>query len=678
MVSVAIFWLAFIGTTFLQIYSDIHSQKKEFVETQKTNLNFLFRQSAAMLVSNNLYTLQTLMRDALDLKMSDFYILQKNGETIFANNRNGDTKSIEAAYVDLNIFTLTEDNIWKTIQIGDYKLTVGHHVNTKSSLETYFKMYWGYVLRDILTVTAVLAIILWLVLKDIMSLSKALQSGDKEAIKKIKGLSAEAQALLSATQAFENLDEEQKLQLELYGGTVGPAIMHELKSGRAAPYSFETTVVRVDLNGYTRMFLDKKEEYVVDILNRYFKAAREIIERHSGLVYQYVGDEIVFHIKNHEGMDSNVQALACVRSLFQEAEKIERSLPPGTDHQFRLKAAFSKGNLRFVSLDKGHALTGVPLIESVRLISNIQSRDQQILALRGPLTNEYQLLAKKWVDTDQDLKGLEDGVIVSQISSFKNFQELYASGANNSTGNNAIHLLRTDEDVASLIQITKDNFSKGKTDSAHHILTMMKTWRGTTPAQFAIHELDLLLQASFDASEKGLIHDVLMASLVMLVPKIISSDMMTQELMATLERGLKHKNPRTIANTIIALSHFNFDLEHIRPFFKHENNRVCADAFFACGMQKLDWDVGTGLMDMMKSSAELHRRSGEWVTKAMLKHYGDKDPVFASTNPVMKKLRRALSDYEAQWGANAMTPNATGHNHSGNHNKPNKPGGAAA
>ena len=33
-----------------------------------------------------------------------------------------------------------------------------------------------------------------------------------------------------------------------------------------APYAFQSTMIRIDLNGYTQIFLEKKDEYVTDIV----------------------------------------------------------------------------------------------------------------------------------------------------------------------------------------------------------------------------------------------------------------------------------------------------------------------------------------------------------------------------------------------------------------------------
>jgi hypothetical protein len=646
--SVALFWVTFVGITFLQVFDGINDVADRVIEDRKKQMNFLFRMSSGLLAEENLVSLEPLLKESQKLNLTDFFILQKikrdqenTPETIFWQNYSGNVKELELNYVNVNLFIQTDTVAWKTIQIRDYKLTLGISVSKQGAVKRYLISNWKILVRDIFAVTAVLALILWLVLKDIISLTRALESGDRSRIKDLKGLSSEAQSLLNATQAYDSLDEEQKLQLQLYGGTVGPAIMHELKSGRAAPYTFETMVVRVDLNGYTRMFLDKKDEYVVDILNRYYKVAREIIERHSGLIYQYVGDEIVFHIKAHPEQDATLMALSCVRSLFQEAKKIEEKLPLGAGHQFRLKSAMSFGNLRFINLDQGHALTGVPLIESVRLLNNITSRDEQVVALRGPLTDDQKKIIANWSEQSQDLKGLEDGVVVCMVNEFKSFDDLFKSSPE------VIHLLRTDDDVAKLIRLMDRQFELGHMEAAQYLLSMMKTWRGSPPSSIVIHDLSSLLKTSFMASQKGRMHDILIASLVMVIPRFVSKEAMTEELLLKLRQGLEHKNPRTVANTIVALSHYpQFDIQLIKPFFNHENNRVAADALYAFGLHQLNWEVGNGLIKMIESSSSLHQKSGEWVSQALLRHYGEKDPVFSSTNPVLKKLRQVLKDFE--------------------------------
>ena len=100
---------------------------------------------------------------------------------------------------------------------------------------------------------------------------------------------------------------ERELLRDAFGRYVAPEVRDEILSGRI-PLDGElrnVTVMFADIRDFTPMTESHDPKLVVKILNRYFETMAEAIKAQSGLVLQYLGDEIyaVFgapiHIQNH-------------------------------------------------------------------------------------------------------------------------------------------------------------------------------------------------------------------------------------------------------------------------------------------------------------------------------------------------------------------------------------------
>ncbi|RYZ66542.1 MAG: adenylate cyclase, partial [Proteobacteria bacterium] len=362
--AVAFFWVAYMGVLTTGYYNNVTKNVDSVIEKRKRQVDFVLEFSANMIIQENVEILSQRLKQAREFNNIDFYILQHKGKVVsFYNKQNNpDDLNMDFAPANYNKFVENDEIAFKTIKIYDYILTTGIMTSKRRIFQATAKDQLGLIIPDVAAVTFLLSLILYMLLKDIVNLSKIVSSKNRNEMTNIRSISREGEAILKAASSYENEQKHLKDQKDFLSGSLTPAILHEINSGTPAPYVFESTMVRIDLNGYTQLYLEKKEEYVTGILNKYFIAARELIERYGGLIYQYVGDEIVFHFKGPRKMTEAV-ATACVRSLFELADEIEKTLPPEAGHYFKLKASFASGSVRFVKLDTGFGLSGLPLIE---------------------------------------------------------------------------------------------------------------------------------------------------------------------------------------------------------------------------------------------------------------------------------------------------------------------------
>lgn len=620
-------WATYVAICAFYYWKTMNESADAEFARRKNTVDYFLTTATSFLISDQTEPLKTAMFEGEKISLVDFYILQKDSEVIAFKNASGRVEDLNHNYQNFNVFMQDENMFFKTIKVFEYKLTAGAYANRTVFVKQQLIQNIHYFLQDIALVTVALAGLIIYLLRDLFVLSDVLQGKRKQGLKKLKASSAEMDILLSATQGYEQNSEALSRDKELYAQTVGPAILEELKSGKEAPYTFESLMLRVDLNGYTQMFMDK-QEYITDLLNDYFAQAREVISRYDGLIYQFVGDEIVFHIKENEKGDAALKALFCVKGLFEEAQLLEKKYSGTEDVVFKLKASWSRGKMRFIKLDQGHAFSGLPLIESVRLLSQIDNKNHQFLAISE---NEYGHIKDSvlvFSRSDVLLKGFAEA---SQIVRIKDFTPL--------------------RDVLKLRRWNMVSYYRSNTDIIELFKGIKNLWKTQEEIPWSTFLYDLSKVKFANTSEKlrseitDFVHFILdemwarpkeVATVISAIPVWWGDSEPTPELCEALVKFTAHEDHRVRANTLLTLGHFKAHFEVIEEAVFDDNNRVKADALLALGRINFTKRIAKKLELLHTKGTPAEQKSAAFVMKALVQHYQVEDPVFVSANPYLK------------------------------------------
>jgi adenylate cyclase len=630
------FWVVYVGLVSTQYSYAIFNNITKMKQIHKQKMDYVLELSAGLIIRDNLDYLKDRLKQAREVGMFDFYILQKKDAVVAFYNRQNNADDINANYRDFDKFIETKDFVFKTIKIYDYRLTVGMILNSnKLFLRGISERIYLYLL-DITAVTLLLGFILFLTLKDIINLSKLVASKDRGRAGQLKSMSKEGQALLSAATTYETEQKSLRAQKDFLSGSLTPAILFEIKNKTQVPSTFESTMVRIDLNGYTQLYLEKKEAYVTEILNKYFVAARELIERYNGLVYQYVGDEIVFHFKGPRDLAEPL-AVACVRSLFELGEEVERTLPPEAGHYFKLKASMASGNILFVKLDTGFGLSGLPLIESARLLSQIDDKTKNSLAVyesSQPYISNLCTLSEPKVGY---MKGFSEAAQICIVTEFVRQEEVFAHGKiENCT------FFRSDVDLMLLLQHLGKLVAEQNDKAFFKIFADLKHLKANIicpPLEKAFTEfLEKTYRQSHDKSVDPRILSAAVSVATNLIPQGSGSDKLTE----ILKLYLEFADPRVQANALTVLGEAPSNVHFLRKFINSDHNRLSADALVVAGKQVVDNDLVKRVQKLLRSSDKVYQASGRYVAMKLVEHYKEHDAVYYNTNPHLKKLEELL------------------------------------
>ncbi len=633
---VAAFWLSYVISSATQFYFNVKDLTDKEVLRRQSQMQFVQESFTPLVITENFSLLKDRLENARKLFLIDFYILQNGSEVVTWYNNFENLAGINADYQVFNQLLQNDDLAFRTVKLMDYRFTVGIFQNKKNIMvETAWSMK-GLIIQDILVVTLIVGILVYLFLKDIINLTQILANRDRSKLANLKSLSKEGQTLLTATQSYESTNKYLEYENRYYSDSLTPAILHEMKSGQKAPYAFQSTMIRVDLNGYTQIFLDKKDEYVTEIMNTYFIKARELIERYNGLIYQYVGDEIVFHIKEDK-QNSQALALACLRSVFEAAQQIEASLPEGADHYFKVKGSFVLGKIRFVNQDSGFALSGLPLIESARLLSQVDDKASSSVTFYAEASDSVEGLCTVSDTKETLLKGFSKPSTLFRAKNFTTVTEALQKDVS------LLTYFRSDEDLCAAYEFLSAEIESGKDQSFFTAFGILKTYKVRMSGDMQAEAFTSFLRTIQNANKAGKANDKVLSAAISLASNFVPSYLVKESLLEVLNSCLEHSDPRVQANTIIVLGDLAQDIAFLRRFVYSKNNRVSADALLISGKRDLDKELAEKLKEYLDSKNPLFQASGRFVVKSLDEHYRNTDPIFYETNPFLKDLVRRLA-----------------------------------
>lgn len=648
-VAISLFWVAYLA---VNVGGYIYEMSVVTTEINQIRLRVADYQSyiaAPLLAEEQLDALSENLSQAKQSQLFDFFQLTQNGKVISSGGDLGVIHGGAREFKDGINVTSRGDAIYKTISIQiddtEYRLTIGLFAKNADYIrETLNTRKWD-LFFDTFLVSLILGGLLYLVLKDILDLTKILRKKDRSGSQLVKIRTREADLLLTVTNQYENMSKSLKLSNESLAESLSPAVRYELNEGTKAPHVFSAAVVRIDVNGYTQMFLEQKDEFVSSTLNKYFKQAAEIIQRYGGHIYQYVGDEIVFHFKQSDFTNVRAQALSCVRSLFEVAEDLDEDLRP-QGIPFGVKASISLGKLRFIQLDTGFAFAGVPLIESVRMLGKIEERNANILAMYAEDFNGLEFLAKPFKRMQVEFKGFSKQAEIIEVKEFEGVNSCLEEKAWDQ-----LKLFRSDRDLVKALQYLRAHMAKLSREEFSEFYNVLRTIPiqkvgGHVAEAFArvFVEITPLAQNSPEG-------DRVVASLTNLAARLLRSGAFDERVRELMEQNLKHKDQRVRANTVLALDELSPETYSFREMFSLPFNRAAADALMVEGKREYTQDIHRFLRNFLDSEDPFFMASGIYVLANLYDYHRQKDPIYFKANEwlgeIPQLLRRHLGSENA-------------------------------
>jgi adenylate cyclase len=622
------FWLAYSAFSISFFVSDLQGIFQKDGERRAQQIQYHCDIAMSFLARNQIDALKDSLQEAMKLDQFDFAILMNNdpkqNQPPFVITRTGHV-NLASHYQPTQGVQKFGPYLYETIQVGSLTLTLGAYHEKALFIQTYLKNYALKIIFDIGFMTLMSGVLIYLILKDVIQLSRILRFSPSREVSHIRPQSLEAQSLLSATEGLEARTAKLSTDSQQFSASLGPAITAELRRGTSTPFAFDAILARMDLNSYTQKFLSHELKHMTALLNNYFRLAREIIERYQGLIYQHIGDEIIFFFKYGDEFQLNQQdamskAVCCLRDIFIELETF--ALP-----DFHVKASLSVGTLHFIQLDQGYAFSGLPLIQSVRMLGFVQEKKKNSLLL----TNSDYLLAKNWIidfeKTTAFFKGFQEETELVEAKSFTPMSKA-----------DPLHY-RSTRDLEASLRLLQEHLAHQRFEEARTLIHAFQNLQIGSRAEIILSRylmiLDLALSMSTDPK--------LLSALASLSTNLVARESYNDEVRQRLMKIEQSSDPRTQANALLARSFFEHDI-YVDLKEMSASNRLFADSLLVLGRQRIDKEIFQQILFLVKHQDLLFQSSGFYVIADLLLFYEEKDPVYFKTNPYFGEMLDLLKE----------------------------------
>lgn len=686
---VFVFIVVFIIAAAFQTHVEIkagYSKSFEIVQKKKEqNIAYFSALAESLFLTGRRDILEGHLNDAIKIRLLDFFIISYNGEMVSSGSirKLSDAATVtllqrhpfdqilgfDSAYeaessirrpASARVSESIENFRFMATDLGNgWDIKVGINLDREAFFEEMNRLVEDENLRMFITASLLAIAIFVFVSRDLRNVAMSLRRQGAQKFGKTKTFSAEAEALQNGILGYEEAVDRLKEDRRVLSAQVLPSLCTELQSGRVPPYEFDCTMVRTDINNFSQIFRTHPTDKFLETINLFFVDCSHIISRYHGLIHEFVGDEIIFYLKDDDHVNSFTAALACIDEINAAADRQHQASVMRGAYPFRVKSSLAHGKIRFGPLLDGFSLAGVPLIETTRVLSAVQEKNENTVhfdAVYLKLIHE----GIEWVNAfSVALKGLEGERQILRYTGHQPLSKLMEKPALRAIS------LADYRDPKSIIEIIQVASISGDVALIRDVNSCVKRIQMSEEnAPLAIEMLEAIqnlneAQKSPKSDEVVKAREALLATLISSLGRLRLSYDTTLRLRGwnILKSLLSHSDHRVVANILTTFARWRWalnqqlsssefadlvDSDHLLRLAGSESSRVAANANMVLGMIEISKDVVKNLEQGMKSSRPNVVASTRYAIQEIAAYYRDVDPVYLRTQIAFCRLIERL------------------------------------
>ena len=573
------------------------------------------------------------LEEAVGLNYFDFYLLKKNGQVISFANGGGSVAGIDRDYVP-NQMVQSPSATYLSVRSGEYTLTIGLNSRTGAYLSFLFRENRGRLAAEILLVVLMAVAIAFYYFRDIRQLVLGLRTRGRRGLAGSAG-SLEAEVMRRGLESYERSVSQLRARQTQLSRQVSGSIRTELDSGKTPPYDFRCVMVRTDINQYSTIISTHPVGEFMEVINEFFTRASRAVEHYRGFVTEFVGDEIIYYFKEEDHANAAAVAVAAIRDLNRIAEELHARTIVRNGYPFRVKSAAACGSLHFGHQVDRFALSGGVFVETVRILSEVEEKEENSVYLPARLASRLEAVATTRARKVVKLRGIPGDTHLHRVEGLATLASSLGQGPE------GLVYFRNAEDVATALQWLEAGLREG-TQKPEVLLSAANQLR-ENPLPYSATSVREAYIAFLTATQASP-HFKLLGVALTMGARLLSRDLYEPRLRDAFRECLSHSDPRVAANAVEAFTHFDPGSRDkmFTELARHPNNRVLANALIKTGMVELSREVVRELTRMLQSGQPLLEASGAFALGELTRYYLVHDPVFFETSIELKRLLMSL------------------------------------
>ena len=621
-----------------QVYREVYAANADRLSDEAFVIKTYFKTHQSLDV-----VIELLEHRRARLRTVDFWVIYHDGKVYKYGIENVLPETFEFkldSFVEGQVFQQNQYSYTVT-DLGDgFKLLMGLRYLPAAYISYHYNRLKGVLAVYLLGALAVALAVFAFLFRDIRRSLMSLVNRNASAFARVTANSREAELLARGLSAYEEQAELLARERDLLKWQVLPSLRTELGSGKKPPYEFECTLVRTDINGFSQIFNEHPVEDFVQTINEFFTDVSHIVARYGGLVHEFVGDEVIFYIKDEDAVladgtrvSSVALALSALKDINGAAERYNARTLKERGYPFTVKSSLAHGRLRFGRLVNGHGIAGAVLIETVRILSHIDEKNENTVLFADRHVPEAQMVAATGTEKRVHLKGFHGETGLCSYSRPLSLQGLLEAGELARAA-----CFRGDDDLFGILAWSRARARAGDLTSAGRALGLLRNFhltrtdgRAQTELCFWIEELLGEAQlANADFPKHGA---KILASLLKVIENVVPKDRFAPGVEKLIEAATALPDRRVVANALDVLTYFKSEKGELGhgDLGSHRDNRVAANALVFQGRKALGSPIVRKLRRLLDSKENARVASALYAIGELAAHHQSNDVVYYRT-----------------------------------------------
>ena len=597
----------------------------------------------------------------------DYYIATQKGRTVFWGTADGTFESLLADYKP-GVDYITKDVSFRAEMVNrDLLVMVGINKQSDVAFALYMKHYRRQFIEESLIFGLLGLAVFFYYSRDLLLLVASFRSKDRKSFRLIKTKSRESEILAQGLMGYEASVELLQNKSERLERQVLPSLKKEILSGRVPPYDFDCTLVRTDINNFSTIYNAHDVTTFMSVINSFFVEVTEIVARHRGLVHEFVGDEVIFYIKDDDTQNSFMAATAVIFEINHIAQRYSANTMQAYGYPFTVKSSLAHGTIRFGPLVNGHSIAGAVLIETVRILSHVVEKDGNVICFDSAHLSRLSGLVKARETMSVQLKGF-NGLRRLVVAESRDSIEMVLNRLTLNSVENLTYY-RSDSDLIKIIKYLQSQMKdssnlhelafKSRFDLVNGVLKLLREFPVATSTQNLSDasgiqsELAALIETCHGKLRETHFKQasVLISNILMLTQNLIPHSRLENDLALMLKSFLQDSDSRVVSSALESLTYFRAPVDSniyrtlLEKALYNADNRIVANALVQEGMLDLSAMVIRQLRSMVVSTEPGECASALFVIGELARYHRLRDLVYYSTHVEFKRLLLQLPIY---------------------------------
>jgi hypothetical protein len=449
--------------------------------------------------------------------------------------------------------------------------------------------------------------------------------------------SKEAEMITRGLAAYESHASRLAEERDLLKWQVLPSLRTELQSGREPPYDFLCTLVRTDINNFSKIYNEFPVDEFTSTINDFFTDVSHVVSRYGGLIHEFIGDEVIFYFKDEDVGNSAAIALSAIRDINEIAAGYNKKMLAERGYAFTVKSTFAHGSIRFRRFVNGFNLAGATLIETVRILSQVVEKSGNVVVFAERHLPETEGLSISSEYAKVSLKGFSHEMTLVQYMQHRPVSAFM--DGRGSPGLDQAFYYRSDADLEFFLEWIREHATGQDAGPVLQLIGILRKFTVTKTGERVISALAGLLEhldtLFVEPNPRELEESLLRiySSAIRLIENLVPEESYDERFEHLLLQATQSDDRRVVANALDVLTRFQRegDGEFVDKLLKHEDNRVAANALVHEGQRDLSGLVLRRLRRMLDTGKPTYVSSALYAMGELAVFHKTRDPVYFST-----------------------------------------------